>query len=77
MADMGTDNYEQEFTLGLMEKDRDLLRQINNALAKIQDGTYGTCEGTGLPISKPRLEAQPWARFSIEHARKLEQRMGR
>jgi DnaK suppressor protein len=77
MADMGTDNYEQEFTLGLMEKDRDLLRQINNALAKIQDGTYGLCEGTGLPISKPRLEAQPWARFSIEHARKLEQRMGR
>jgi RNA polymerase-binding protein DksA len=77
MADMGTDNYEQEFTLGLMEKDRNLLREINNALAKIQDGTYGLCEGTGLPISKPRLEAQPWARFSIEHARKLEQRMGR
>jgi RNA polymerase-binding protein DksA len=77
MADMGTDNYEQEFTLGLMEKDRNLLREINNALAKIQDGTYGICEGTGLPISKPRLEAQPWARFSIEHARKLEQRMGR
>jgi RNA polymerase-binding protein DksA len=77
MADMGTDNYEQEFTLGLMEKDRNLLREINNALAKIQDGTYGICEGTQLPISKPRLEAQPWARFSIEHARKLEQRMGR
>jgi DnaK suppressor protein len=77
MADMGTDNYEQEFTLGLMEKDRNLLREINNALAKIQDGSYGLCEGTHLPISKPRLEAQPWARYSIEHARKLEQRMGR
>src|SRR5205085_11368559 len=77
MADMGTDNYEQEFTLGLMEKDRNLLREINTALAKIQDGSYGLCEGTSLPISKPRLEAQPWARFSIEHARKLEQRMGR
>ena len=73
MADMGTDNYEQEFTLGLMEKDRNLLREINNALAKIQDGTYGICEGTGKPISKARLEAQPWARYSIEHARKLEQ----
>jgi RNA polymerase-binding protein DksA len=74
MADMGTDNYEQEFTLGLMEKDRNLLREINSALAKLQDGSYGVCEGTGLPISKPRLEAQPWAKYSIEHARKLEQR---
>ena len=72
MADMGTDNYEQEFTLGLVEKDRNLLREINAALAKIQNGTYGICEGTGKPISKPRLEAQPWARYSIEHARQLE-----
>ena len=72
MADMGTDNYEQEFTLGLVEKDRQLLREINVALGKIRDGTYGICEGTGKPISKVRLEAQPWARYSIEHARKME-----
>ena len=75
MADMGTDNYEQEFTLGLMEKDRKLMRDLNDALAKIQNGTYGICEGTGKPISKARLEAQPWARYSIEYARKLEGRM--
>jgi DnaK suppressor protein len=75
MADMGTDNYEQEFTLGLMEKERKLLRDLNDALAKIQNGTYGICEGTGKPISKPRLEAQPWARYSIEYARKLEGRL--
>ena len=74
MADMGTDNYEQEFTLGLMEKDRLLLREINAALAKIMDGTYGICEGTGKPIAKVRLEVQPWAKYSIEHARKLENR---
>lgn len=74
MADMGTDNYEQEFTLGLVEKDRNLLRDINTALAKINAGTYGVCEGTGKPIAKPRLDAQPWARFSIEHARTVEQR---
>ena len=74
MADMGTDNYEQEFTLGLVEKDRNLLREIHAALAKIQDGTFGICENTGKPISKARLEAQPWTRFSIEHARRLEQR---
>ena len=74
MADMGTDNYEQEFTLGLMEKDRQLLREINTALMKIQNGMYGICEGTNKPISKARLEVQPWAKYSIEHARKLEDR---
>jgi DnaK suppressor protein len=72
MADMGTDSYEQEFTLGLVEKERTLLREINSALAKIQAGTYGICEGTGAPIGKPRLEAQPWAKYSIDHARRLE-----
>jgi RNA polymerase-binding protein DksA len=72
MADMGTDNYEQEFTLVLVEKDRTLLREINQGLAKIQDGTYGICEGTGKPISRARLEAQPWARYSIEYARLME-----
>ena len=75
MADMGTDNYEQEFTLGLVEKDRQLLREINVALAKIRDGTYGICEGTGKPISKARLEAKPWAKYSIEYTRKLESRI--
>jgi RNA polymerase-binding protein DksA len=72
MADMGTDNYEQEFTLGLVEKDRNLLREINQALAKIQNGTYGICEGTAKPIAKVRLEAQPWAKYSVEYARLLE-----
>ena len=72
MADMGTDNYEQEFTLGLVEKDRGLLREINSALQKMLTGVYGLCEGTGKPIAKARLEAQPWARFSIEYARQME-----
>ncbi len=76
MADQGTDNYEQEFTLGLVEKDRGLLREINTALAKIQNGTFGLCEGTGKPIGKPRLEAQPWARHSIEFARQMQRPMG-
>jgi len=72
MADMGTDNYEQEFTLGLVETERRLLREINHALGKIQNGTFGICEGTGKPISKARLEVQPWARYSIEYAKQLE-----
>jgi RNA polymerase-binding transcription factor DksA len=72
MADMGTDNYEQEFTLGLVQKDRELLKEINLALAKLQNGTFGLCEGTGQPINKSRLEYQPWARYSVEHQRKME-----
>ena len=72
MADMGTDNYEQEFTLGLVETERKLLREINYALAKIQNGTFGICEGTGKPISKARLEVQPWAKYSIEYAKQME-----
>ena len=76
MADMGTDNYEQEFTLGLVETERRLLREINLALAKIQNGSFGICEGTGKPISKARLEVQPWARYSIEYAKQMEGRGG-
>ncbi|MFC1738017.1 TraR/DksA family transcriptional regulator [Planctomycetota bacterium] len=73
MADIGTDNYEQEFALELMDSERKLLDEIHAALERIQDGAYGICEGTGKPIPKPRLEAQPWARYCIEYARQLEQ----
>ncbi len=73
MADIGTDNYEQEFTLGLMDSERKLLREIIDALGRIENGTYGICEGTEKPIAKARLEAQPWARYSIEYARMIEQ----
>ena len=73
MADLGTDNYEQEFALGLMDSERKLLRKIDDALERIEQETYGICEGTGKPIPKARLEAQPWARYCIEYARMLEQ----
>lgn len=73
MADIGTDNYEQEFTLGLMDGERKLLRETDDALQRIDQGTYGICEGTGKQIRKARLEAQPWARYCVEHARMLEQ----
>ena len=73
MADIGTDNYEQEFALGLMDSERKLLREIDNALQRIEQGTYGICEGTGKQIPKARLKAQPWARYCVEYARMLEQ----
>lgn len=73
MADVGTDNYEQEFALGLMDSERKLLREIDDALERVERGTYGICEGTGRSIPKARLEAQPWARYCVEYARMLEQ----
>ena len=72
MADIGTDNYEQEFALGLMDSERKLLREIDDALERIEQGTYGICEGTGKPIPKARLEAQSWARYCVEYARMIE-----
>jgi len=72
MADIGTDNYEQEFALGLMDSERRILHEIDDALQRIEDGVYGICEGTGDLIPKARLEAQPWARYCVEYARKVE-----
>jgi len=73
MADLGTDNFQQEFSLGLMDSERRLIAEIDDALNRIESGTYGICEGTGKPISRARLEAQPWARYSVEYARMIEE----
>ncbi len=73
MADIGTDNYEQEFALGLMDSEMKLLREIDAAIGRLEKHTYGICEGTAKPIPKARLEAQPWARYCIEYARMIEQ----
>lgn len=72
MADIGTDNYEQEFTLNLLDSERKLLRKINDALDRIVNNVYGICEATDIKISRSRLEAKPWARYCIEHARMIE-----
>lgn len=73
MADLGTDNYEQEFALGLMDSERKILHEIDDALNRMAEGTYGICEGTGQLIPKARLEAQPWARYCVEYARMVEE----
>jgi len=72
MADHGSDNFEQDFTLSLVESERRELYEIDRALGRIEQGTYGICEGTGTPIPRPRLEAIPYARYSVEYQRKLE-----
>lgn len=73
MADVATDNYEQEFALELRDSEVKLLRQIDAALARAEAGNYGICPSTDKPISKARLEAKPWAKYCVEYARKVEQ----
>jgi len=73
MADLGTDNFEQEFALGLMDSERKILAEIGDALKRIDGGVYGICEGTGKPIAKARLGANPWARYCIKYATMVEQ----
>ena len=73
MADVGSDNWEQEFTLGLLDKDLALLREIDEALERIASGAYGRCLATDKRITKQRLRAKPWAKYCIEYVRQLEQ----
>ena len=72
MADLGTDNYDQEFTLGLIENEQSTLELVNEALDRMEKGTYGLCAECAEPISKPRLQAIPYAKHCIRCARKLE-----
>jgi DnaK suppressor protein len=74
MADAGNDSFEHESTLGLMEKERKLFKEIEAALVRIDEGIYGVCLETGKPIGKIRLEFKPWARYCIEVARELEKK---
>jgi len=71
-AEQGSDASDQSLSLDLAAADRKLIREIDAALNRIQDGTYGICELSGEPIKLDRLEELPWARYSIEAARSLE-----
>ena len=73
MADLGSDNFEQEFTLSLMESDEGLLGRIEVSLERLEDGTYGQCEECGVRIIKARLNAIPYATLCIKCASELEQ----
>jgi DnaK suppressor protein len=72
MADHGSDNFEQDLTLSLVETERTELYEIDRALSRIADGTYGLCQATGEPIPRARLEAIPYARYSVEYQRRVE-----
>ena len=77
MADIGTDTFDQDLAIGMAETERELLREIDEALDRITAKTYGVCQLTGKPIPKARLDAKPWAKYTIEAARQLEKMGGR
>jgi RNA polymerase-binding transcription factor DksA len=65
LADLGTDNFEQEITLGLMEGEGEELKQIDEAFDRIADGTFGFCESCKKKVPKERLRAIPYARLCV------------
>jgi RNA polymerase-binding transcription factor DksA len=71
-ADLGTENYEEEVSLGLLENEIQLLTEVNDALRRIEQGTFGRCEECHQPISRARLNALPYARYCLRCARKLQ-----
>lgn len=74
MADVGTENYDQEFTLGLIENEQETLEMVHAALGRIDAKTFGRCQECGEVIAKPRLQALPYTPHCIQCARELESR---
>ncbi len=74
MADIGSDNFEQENTLNLMENEGLTLERIEAALERVEDGTYGQCEECGAKIPKQRLLAIPYVNMCVKCASRIERR---
>jgi RNA polymerase-binding transcription factor DksA len=79
MADAGTDSMEREISFDIASKEGRLLREIDDALRRIYNGVFGICEVSGKPIARARLEALPWARYTVQEQENMErqQRAGR
>ena len=67
-ADIAQQYLASKVSISLREKEHYILKEINLALQRIEDGSYGYCEESGEPIEQKRLEKQPWARLSLHHA---------
>jgi len=73
-ADAGSDAYDRDFALSLLSQEQDALFEIDEALKRIAKGTYGVCEMSGKQIPKARLEARPFARFTVECQNEIEKK---
>lgn len=71
-ADQGTDDFDRKVSLELTSQEFQVLRQVERALEKIEEGTYGVCDITGEEIPKARLEAMPYALTTVKAQEKLE-----
>ena len=76
LADLGSDNFEQELTLSLVGGEKEALDKIEVALERIADGSYGKCEDCGKKIPASRLEAIPYTTVCVQCAANQEQRHG-
>jgi RNA polymerase-binding transcription factor DksA len=74
-ADAGSDAYDRDFALSLLSQEQDALYEIDEALKRIEIGTYGKCEMSGKAIPRARLEAIPFARFTVECQSQLEKQI--
>jgi len=74
MADVATDNYDREFSLGLASKERKTIYELDDALKRIEDGSFGICDDCKKSITKIRLKAIPSARLCIKCQQKKEKR---
>lgn len=72
MADSGTDNFDRDFALSLLSSDQDAVHEIEEALKRIEKGTYGVCELSGEAIPPARLKAVPWTRYTVKAQKQLE-----
>lgn len=70
MAELGSDNYEQEFSISLLQRESSTLRKVENALERIEQGIYDECEMCGAKIPKKRLQAIPYATMCVKCAEK-------
>lgn len=71
-ADEGTDDFDKTTTLNVTSKEYSIIRQIDRALEKIDEGTYGICDVSGEEIPKTRLEAVPYATMTVKSQEKFE-----
>jgi RNA polymerase-binding protein DksA len=74
MADVATDTYDREFSLGLASNEQKSLYELEDALKKIDEGTFGICEECASPIAKIRLKAVPQARLCVKCQKKKEKK---
>lgn len=77
MADAASDSFDTEFNINLVSNEQDLLYEIDLALKRIEEGTFGICEECKEPISKKRLDVVPFARYCIKDQEKQEKENGR